>query len=84
VRSCSAWCRQDEGVHVIVNWSREPIARVPMPLPRGPVNVKGTPGCLAAGTKVQILDEHDAFECGEQPPDDLYPNPILCTVRVLS
>lgn len=83
MKPCSAWCRPDEGVHVILGASTEGAFRRDV----GTVYITGGPqeGCLPEGTEVLILDEEKAVEV--DPADagvtPWWPIAILTTVRVL-
>lgn len=87
MKPCSAWCRSDEGIHVVLGWASEGdpldsfVGRV--------VTLNDRPGiCIPARTKVRILSEEFAREA-PPPSDDVRrrcpgtPVAILTTMQVV-
>lgn len=81
MKPCSAWCRPDEGVHVVVGWSRRPRGHYPAV---GSILRSRGNACLPSGARAVVLDASEYVE-GDKPEGTLSDEwNFIATVQVIT
>ncbi|MGL5935209.1 MAG: hypothetical protein ACRCZI_06255 [Cetobacterium sp.] len=86
-KECSAWCRPDEGIHVVANAWRIPVEELKhLVIGQRYIEHTGHKTCIPAGSNIELIDVEPAFEVSPEMAgvSDTYPYAGLTTFIIIS